>query len=239
MRPLRRTDGDRTYFLIADVEPAYEQAVRDLAYPWYGDGYGRAFPSDTPHLNRIYDTFQLVIVDVVHQTARAAPVPWEQAIASFLDIVQGHKIDWWLTGSAALAVRGLPIQPRDIDLVVAEGDAVRLGELLLDYLFEPVMPVEGWICRWFGRAFVYARMEWVGGVNEGIDRGGVSDAGPTAAAMLETVNWRDAPIRVPPLELQLAVSRRRGLQERATTIKRWLAGTANGPASTDGILGAR
>ena len=116
----------------------------------------------------------------------------------------------------------MDIEPRDIDLVVADADAASLGMLLLDHLYEPVMPVEGWICNWFGRAFLHARIEWVGGVHETVDQESISDFGPTAAVRLETVVWQDREIRVPPLDLQLEVSRRRGLTERVEMIERWL-----------------
>ncbi len=42
----------------------------------------------------------------------------------------------------------------------------------------------------------------------------MSDFGPTAENRVETLVWRDREIRVPPLELQLEVSKRRGLNER-------------------------
>lgn len=78
-------------------------------------------------------------------------------------------------------------------------------------------------CSWFGRAFLYARFEWVGGVNESIEEYGVSDAGPTAASRLETVIWHGKEIRLPPLDLQLQVSERRGLTERVEMIRRFVS----------------
>ena len=100
MRVLRRTEGEETYFLIADVAPEYEDAVRGMMYPWFGDGYGRAFPTDTPLLDRIYQNFERVAEQVVLQAARAVPVPWEQALLAFLEIMEDHDFDWWITGSA-------------------------------------------------------------------------------------------------------------------------------------------
>jgi hypothetical protein len=54
-------------------------------------------------------------------------------------------------------------------------------------------------------------VEWVGGLLAAADDPEVCDFGPTAAAALETVYWRGTAIRVPPLDLQRAVSVRRGL----------------------------
>ena len=223
MRTIRRTEGTQTHFIMADVEPAYEEVLRGLLYPRCEDGFGRAFPTHTPNLDRIYLNFERYAEEMLLQAARIHPVPWEQALSAFLRTIEHQSIDWWLTGSAALSVRGIDIEPRDFDLVVDDAGAQRLGELLMAYVYEPVVPVQDWICSWFGRAFLYARFEWVGGVNESIEQYGVSDAGPTAASRLETVIWHGKEIRLPPLDLQLQVSERRGLTERVEMIRRFVS----------------
>ena len=128
-----------------------------------------------------------------------------------------------LVGSAALAVRGLDVAPGDLDLIVDSAGAQRLGDILLDSLIEPVRPTTGWVGDWFGRAFLHASVEWVGGMSPAVDLPAPTDFGPTAAARLETVRWRGHNLRVPPLDLQLAVSERRGLADRAALIRQAMA----------------
>jgi hypothetical protein len=222
VRTIRRTEGSETRFIITGLEPVHEKALEGLQYPRCEDGFGRAFPSDTPNLDRIYQNFQRYAEEMVLQAADVHPVPWERCLTAFLEIVEGQGIDWWLTGSAALAVRGMEIEPHDFDLVADDVGAQRLGELLLDYVYEPVVPVEDWICNWFGRAFLHARIEWIGGVNEVPDQYGASDTGRIAASRLETVVWNGHRIRVPPLDLQLQVNQGRGLTERVEMIKRFV-----------------
>lgn len=158
---------------------------------------------------------------MVLQTARVQPVPWEQALQAFLDLVEPFAINWWLAGSAALAVRGLDIAPRDFDIVVNDAGAQTLGVVLQGYLVEPVSNVD-WFCNWWGRAFLHARFEWVGGVDERADTPVISDFGPSAASQLECVNWHGRMLRVPPLDLQLEVSKRRGLSDRVEQIEQLL-----------------
>jgi hypothetical protein len=224
MRTSHYTADGQMFFALSGVEPAYREAVRALAFapgPVDGD-FTRGFPADAPHIERIYATFARDIEAMVAQTARVQHVPWERALDEFLRLVAPHGIDWWLCGSAALAARGLDVAPRDLDLVVAGADAPQLGDILLNYLIEPVVPVQGWFCDWFGRAFIGARVEWVGGVDGRADTPHVSDFGPTAAACLDTVTWRGHTLRVPPLDLQLQVSERRGLTGRVAEIERVL-----------------
>ena len=219
MRTIYRTAGSQIYFIISELDAAYHDAARDLAYNRVEDGFAKVYPANTPHLDRIYQNFEHYAEEMILQMARVHAVPWEQALLAFLQIIEEQNIDWWLTGSAALSVRGLDVTPRDLDLVVDDKGAQKLGELLLNYLIEPVVDTQGWFCKWFGRAFLHARVEWVGGVDESADEPEISDFGPTAASQLESTNWRGYEIRVPRLDLQLKVNERRGLTERVEKIK--------------------
>ncbi len=222
MKTTRRAEGARTAFVILEPDPAYHQAIRDLAYQPVADGFARAFPSDAPHLDRAYATFARHAEAMVRQAARLEPTPWDEALLTFLRVVDGKEVDWWLGGSAALAVRGLDVAPRDLDLVDGRDGTGRLADLLRDHLVEPV--TRGWISDAFGRAFLHARIEWIGGIDAGADEPLVGDVGPTAASRLETVAWRGRELRVPPLDVQLAVNERRGLTTRVEQIKRLLRG---------------
>ncbi|MGX6606536.1 hypothetical protein ACWKSP_31100 [Micromonosporaceae bacterium Da 78-11] len=190
-------------------------AVRRGAFADRGGHWVRSFPADAPHLDRAWDNFQRLVRPWLRQSAGLDPVPWQDALAVVCRRLDG--VDWWLAGSAALAVRGVAVTPGDLDLIVSEADAHRVGDLLVDGLVEPVAPVD-WFCRWWGRAVLGARVEWAGGVGPTADEPEVTDFGPVAAARLETVRWRDRPVRVPPMDLQRTVSARRGLTDRVRLI---------------------
>src|SRR5262245_35255375 len=133
VRTLRRTAGEQTLFVIADLAPAYHAAARALVYQPVAGGFAKTYPSDTPHLDQIYEQFAQHAETMVLQMAHVQPVPWEQALRALLALIEGQAIDWWLGGSASLAVRGIDVTPGDIDLIVDDAGAQRLGALLLDY----------------------------------------------------------------------------------------------------------
>jgi hypothetical protein len=123
-----------------------------------------------------------------------------------------------------MAIRGAPLSPGDLDLVCAAQDAIGLGDVFADELVEPVLAAGAdWISEYWGRAFCGARIEWIGGPRPGVDAPLPTDFGPAAAARLETVTWEDWTIQVPPLDLQRAVSLRRGLTDRVALIDSLLA----------------
>jgi hypothetical protein len=125
----------------------------------------------------------------------------------------------WLAGSTALAVRGARFEPGDVDLVCSDEGALSLGMIFADALIEPVVrDSSGSLSDYWGRAFLTARLEWIGTPKAGVDSPSPSDFGPVAASRLETVTWEGWQLRVPPLDLQRAVSQRRGLTARVALI---------------------
>lgn len=215
-----RLDTDRqTYFVLEDLDPAEREAARELAFADLGGEMAKAFPRDAPHLDEVYDNFRRCANAMLRQTAGRDPVPWEAALATILGLVRDQDVYWWLAGSAALAVRGLAVTPRDIDLIVDGRGARALGELLAPHMVEPVVHSDGWIAEWWGRAFPGARVEWVGDVRPVVDNPEPVDYGPVAAAQLDHITWHDHVIRLSPLHLQLAVTRRRGLADRVRLIE--------------------
>lgn len=222
MKTLLRTEGTRTTFIITDLDPAYSKVVQALDYEETAAGFAKTFPANAPHLAAIFERFSRCAEEMVLQAANVHPVPWQEALLAFLQRIEGKQINWWLVGSAALAVRGLNIVPHDIDLCVDDASAHTLGIMLEDCLIEPVQDVSGWISHWFGRAFFHARIEWVGGVDAHVDDDEITDYGPIAASRKETIIWHGYELQVPPLDLQLQVSERRGLTNRVEQIKRAL-----------------
>jgi hypothetical protein len=168
--------------------------------------------------------FDRYIARVLRQAAHLDPVPWREALRELCRRTRDRPIGWRLVGSAALAVRGAAIEPGDLDLVCGASAAVALGEIFADSLLEPVTrSADSWVSEWWGRAFCGARIEWAGGVRPRVDEPHPSDFGPAAERRLETVQFEDWHIRVPPLDLQRASSVRRGLTERVALIDGLLA----------------
>jgi hypothetical protein len=155
------------------------------------DGFARHFATSGPHLKPIFTHFAAVAKDLILQKAGVCPVPWETVLVRMIHLLDEHHLAWWLVGSAALAVRGLPVLPHDIDLVVEEPAALHLGDVLRNELIEPIQPITTWSARWYGRAFSNACVEWVGGV--------AAEHTWSATSRWERVLWRGYWLRIPPL----------------------------------------
>jgi len=212
---IRSPESDRLVVYCQSV--VFGQAFLDLNFCGESGRYEKTFPSASV-TDSILERFRAALEPLLRQTAGLDVVPWQEALREARRRLDTAGIGWWLAGSGALAVRGLPIQPRDLDLVISDADVQAAATLFADSLIEPAHETQGWISRWFGRAWLGARVEWVAGVSETVDLPTPSDFGPVAAAALAEVQWEGSPVRVPPLALQRDVSARRGLDDRVALI---------------------
>jgi hypothetical protein len=210
--------GGADWLVVRCRDRRLRQALADLYFAPRDDGScAKSFPADSL-TDGILRGFRASVIPMLRQTAGLDPVPWREALRGAAERLDGAGVDWWLAGSAALAVRGLELEPRDLDLVVSGSDIRRAAAAFDDALIEPVVETDGWISRWFARAWLGARVEWVAGVSDAVDRPVPSDFGPTAAATLTEVEWEQRVIRLPLLELQRDVCARRGLLDRVALI---------------------
>jgi hypothetical protein len=204
-------------FVLDEVSADLAATVAELGFAADGDSWVRSFPPESQYVEAASERFAACAEALVRQAAGLEPVPWAATLELLLDRTGGEG--WWLVGSAVLAVRGAPVVPRDIDLISDTEGSERLASAVSDLLIEPFGD-GGYLGERWLRGFAGARFECVGGVHAALDAGDEpSDFGPVAASRLETVEWRGSRVRVPPLDLQLRVCERRGLEERAQAIR--------------------
>jgi hypothetical protein len=215
---LERAD-DRVRFVAKTRDPLYQDRLEHLGYPGVGGArFATAWFPSSPGVSAYYERFASSIEQMVLQSARLVPVPWEDALLEFLRRVEGSSLRWWLYGTAALAVRGLDVEPGDVDVNV--DDAALAGRIFDDVLVTPVQELQGWAARYVGRAFDGAIVEWLSEpYAENDDPARPYEQGPFVADRLETVEWRGQLVHVPPLAAQLRTCERRRLDDRARLIR--------------------
>ena len=214
---LRR--GHEDAFVVRTDELDFQAILPTLAYAREGDQeFVRRFSSShaTP---AIYERFSAAVPALLAHTARHEPPPWESSLAHLHQLLTREHVEWMLGGSVALAIRGVEIVPRDIDFTVSDQSATAgaLGDSLIE---PPIKTNGGWVAEWFGRAWDGTRIEWAAETRPDLDdHDWTSDIGPDALAHAETIEWHGLPFRVPPLDLQVAVTRERGLSDRLAAIE--------------------
>ena len=150
------------------------------------------------------------------------PTPWKKALFDFSREMDDKNIDWWLTGSCAVCIRGISLQPHDVDIMVDSSDVSRISDIFSDYLIEPIVDTNGWLTKDFGVIFKHSRIDIASDPQIVLDDPEPIDCGPYANANLEEVNWKGFSIRVPPLQLSLNANKRRGRNDRVEIIEKYL-----------------
>ncbi len=125
----------------------------------------------TSRVRFAYQRHRFVLETMLAQALGEAPVAIDEALRELVRKVakplREEGIEWYIAGSTAVRLLGGFRAPKDLDLGITRAGVDRLGELLADYLVEPVAPTDwpdGRIVR-AGRAFVGtpragARVEW-------------------------------------------------------------------------------
>jgi hypothetical protein len=143
--------------------------------------------------------------EMLDQTHGVRPADWEAGLAWIAGILDGIEADWFLIGSAALAVRGMDVRPGGIDVALDEASADRLGPHVGAGVLRPVIDSGGWeVATRSGLLFRGCIISIVGGLH---DQRSPRPWDSAARATLETVTWQDRSVRVPTLDAMLRQAR--------------------------------
>lgn len=215
-------ENDLIVFRISEFEAKYEHIFKMCFYSQEGDSYTKRFPKDTKYLDKIMRYYADHAQEMFDQLGYYLPVPWEKALFGFAQELEGKGIDWWLTGSCALCIRGISLQPHDVDIMVDSSDVEEISDVFSEYLIEPIMDTKGWLTRDFGVIFRHARIDIASDPQEILDDPDPVDCGPYARAHLEEVHWKGLTIKVPPVQLSLNANKKRGRDDRVEKIEAYL-----------------
>jgi hypothetical protein len=201
-------------FRIINPDSKYIPVLRMCYYLEDEKGFYKVYPADYPYMDTIRRNFLRYGEAMFNQLGYFAPIPWEDGLLAFAERVAGKGIDWWLTGSCAVCVRGIQLLPHDVDIMVKSSDLPVLIELFREDIFEPIVDTGGWVAKDFGVLFLGCRVDIASDPSGRLDVPEPADCGPYAKDHLETVIWRGQQILIPPLELSIAVNRKRQRWER-------------------------
>ncbi len=215
----------KVYFRIGSFDPKYIPVFRMCYYLEDDNGFYKEYPSDYPYLERIRQNFVHCGKIMFDQLGYFAPIPWEAGLLEFADRIAGKGIDWWLTGSCAACIRGIEIEPHDVDIMVNSSDINKIIELFKDDIFEPIVDTQGWVTKDFGVLFISCRIDIASDPASRMDIPEPVDCGPYAKAHLETITWQNHQIKVPPLELSIAVNKKRERWDRVKLMQEHLERT--------------
>lgn len=211
-----------TYFEFIHVDEKYNKVLESLFYTKDGNRYFKKYPSTIHNIEQFKANFDRFGLEMIEQFGYMKPTPFDESLLAFIERIEDYNLNWALIGGGSLRVRGIPVETHDLDIMLDMKDIDLINQILEDYIVEPICDTEGWVVKYFGVAFLHARIDLSFGPEESADQPHPSDFGPYAMEHLEEINWNGHQIKVPPIDLYLNVSKRRGRQERVKLIEDYL-----------------
>lgn len=212
-------DG-QVYFRIDNCEPKYLPVLKMCYYQEDDKGFYKVYPADYPHIDIIRKNFLNYGEIMFNQLGYFSPVPWEAGLLAFADRLAGTGINWWLTGSCAVCLRGIGLNPHDVDIMVNSSDIPALMKIFRNDIFEPIVNTQGWVTKDFGVLFLHCRIDIASDPASSLDQPEPVDCGPYAKEHLETISWNGHQISIPPLSLSIAVNKRRERWDRVKLMEK-------------------
>lgn len=219
-------DGGRRLVTLTGVPRAYtHNLVRNLGFARDGGTFTWEYPAGASHWEDAARNWERDGAEMLDQSHGVRPVDWEAGLAWIAPILDRMGADWFVIGSAAMAVRGLDVVPGGLDLAMDEASADRLAPHVAAGIMRPVVDMGDWpVASRGGTLFHGCAVSVIAGMKEQPGRPTLWDA--AARAVLETVTWRDRKVRVPPLDLQLMYARMMFRNDHVRAINAYLATTS-------------
>lgn len=186
---------------------------------------------DSARVRATYNRHRFVLQTTLDQLFADVPFPIETALEEMLERIErplaADGIPFYFRSAAGAWLQEVPGRPHEIELGTTEHGVARIGELLKDYLIEPVAPTD-----WPGVARLVGGRAFVGSLNSGMrvawavpyseepesTLAGADDGAWTQLAPLEVVKWSGHAVSASRLEFALVRTAKRQEWERLTRL---------------------
>ena len=96
----------------------------------------------------------------IRQQLKILPAPWKKALAWFAAEIQPLGVDWFVHGSAAMALWGMDVAPKDVNVILPNaGDFDVVRNHFCKFAIRPIERCENWLMSGLGNLFAEALIE--------------------------------------------------------------------------------
>lgn len=213
---------DYTIYRIYDFDIKYEKILQSCFYEKINNGYIKKYPRNSKYIKKMKKRYHKYAHTMFDQVGYFTNIPWKVGLKKFCSMVKDTTIDWWLTGSCASCIRGINLDPHDIDIMIDSKSTSIVTEIFKDFLIEPIVDTNGWLTKEFGVIFMDVRIDIASDPVASLDNPIPLDCGQYAKNNLEIIEWEGYKIKIPLLQLQLNANEKRGRLYRIKKISEFI-----------------
>lgn len=93
----------------------------------------------------------------VKQQLKILPAPWENALDLFISEIRVLRVDWYVHGSAAMALWGINVTPKDVNVIIPNySDFDKVRNHFYKLAIKPFERCENWVMSGLGDVFLEA-----------------------------------------------------------------------------------
>ena len=93
----------------------------------------------------------------IKQQLKMITTPWQKALDVFIIEMEKVGVDWHVTGSTAMALWGIPVAPKDVDIIIPNySDFNKVREHFYKHAIKPIERCENWVMSGIGNIFMEA-----------------------------------------------------------------------------------
>lgn len=150
----------------------------------------------------------------VRQQLKIIPAPWEKALELFIPEMKKTGADWFIHGSTAMALHGIKIKPKDINVCIPNySDFDKVRDHFCKLAIQPFERCDNWVASGSGSIFLEANIGFSFGNKE---------LEPYDMSGLDKLPYKGEFIYVSSLQALKQDNKMYGRDERARLIDKYL-----------------
>lgn len=197
-------------YVAEDVAEAHWPYFQDALWWQIGSHFLKSY-DNIPDFPVCAANFAQYGETAVRQQLRLLPAPWEEALDRLIPELKALGVDWYIHGSVAMALWGLDVTPRNLNIIFPNSaDFDRVRSCLLPYTIRPFERCDNWVMSGLGELFLSAVV-------------GMSFANPSAVPYnrnaLARISYHGETLQISTLEMLRRDNEAYGRPERVRMIE--------------------
>ena len=145
-------------YYAEDVDRRYWSYFEKELWWQFGNGFIKVF-DNVKGFSYCAEKFAKYGEISVNQMLRISPAPWKKALNFAVLEMKKVGVDYFICGSTAMALWGIEVKPRDINIVVPNySDFDKVSEHFYKLAIQPFERCENWVASGLGRIFSEANI---------------------------------------------------------------------------------
>ena len=143
-------------FVAEDVDEKYWEYFRSGLWWQLGSSFIKSY-DNVQDFAYCAENFAKYGEVSIKQQLKLLPTPWETALELFIAEVNKLGVDWYIHGSVAMALWGIDVVPKDINVIFANySDFDKVRAHLCKLAIGPIERCDNWVMSGLGQLFMEA-----------------------------------------------------------------------------------